>query len=129
MNKFKFIFIQIIILIILFILTFAKRFGPAIDKEKFERRSLLRHLEAVGFFFEKSKNPFTFISILDKYFIYRLQNLIKIRYLQKSNIINEIKKRYQIKPEDEDIFALNNEKNTVLRENKREEFIKKLKGV
>ncbi|MCK4798408.1 MAG: hypothetical protein KAT05_13595, partial [Spirochaetes bacterium] len=129
MGNFKLIFIQIIIILILFFLTFIKRFGHALDKEKFERRSLLRHLEAVGYFFEKAKDPIVYVKILDKYFLFQLKKLIKIRTSLKIDIINEIKKRYVIDKNDEEIFLLNNRTNIARKEVKREKFIRKLKGI
>jgi len=128
MSKFPFLLLQLLIITIIFFLTFIKRFGPPLDKDKFERRSLIRHLDAVGNFFEKSKNKSVFIKILDKYFLLRLNELIKIRYSSKNNIINEVKKRFDIEKNEEDIFLFNNANSIILREIKREKFIRKLKG-
>jgi hypothetical protein len=129
MGNFNFIFWQIIIIIIAFFIANIKRFGPWLDKDKFERRSLVKHIEAVGFFYEKSKNPFVYVNILDRYFFMRLKNIIRIRYNKRNDIINEVKKRYGLSREEEEIFLTNDYKNIVKKEIMREKFIRKLKGL
>jgi hypothetical protein len=128
-GNFKYLFLQLILIAVIFFLVFIKRFGMPVDKESFERRSLLGHLEAAGLFFEKSRNPAVISRIFDRYFLFRLKNILKIRYLSKNDLFNEINKRYGLSKNEIELFSFDYNKNIVQKEINREKFIRKLKGI
>ena len=126
MGNFKFLFIQLILILIIVFFTFFKRFGLIIDKEKFERKSTLYHLEAVGCFFEKSKNLQVITKRLDEYFYHKLKQIIRIGNIGEQHIFAEIKNRFNITKEEERLFKIDNYSDIVEIELKRLKFLKKL---
>ncbi len=132
-GNFLFLFLELLLLGLVFILAFWKRFGPVRDREQFARRSLLRHLDATGNFFEKTANPLVAVDILDRYFLARLRELLRLVSGSRSDIESEVKRR--LPPEDAvdapggDVFSLNRKQNLTARDFQRERIISRLKGV
>jgi len=58
MHHFPYLILQLIMIMMIFALIFIKRFGFPLEYDKYKKRSIVHHLEAVGFFFEKSKQIF-----------------------------------------------------------------------
>ncbi len=127
MSKFPFLMIQLIILTILFFLTFFKRFGPPLNFEQFNKRSILHHIEAVGYFFHKSKSLQSIVKIFDQYFLERLQKIIKFKSIDKQNMLNDIFKRYNLSNNEKKLFLMNNIPEITEIQHRRELFLKKLK--
>lgn len=130
MASFPYILLQLLILALIFFLTFFKRFGAAIDRDRYRKRSITRHLEAVGYFYQKSNNPENITNIFDGYFIERLRSLLRFRSTDEKSVTEELKKRYNLQGDEEKILAFNDTENITEVQIERELFIKKLrKGI
>jgi hypothetical protein len=123
----KWIMLQLLVILVLFFLAGMKRFGKPMNKEKFERRSLLRHLEAVGFYFEKMGNPEIVVNRFDHLFLYELKKSMKGAPFTGADLVEEVKKRYDVTPEEFDIFVMNSTSRIAERQKKRLQFLKKLR--
>lgn len=123
------LFLHMVFLGILFCLIFWKRFGPARDLEQFSKRTLLLHLTAAGNFYEKTKNPAVFADILDRFFLFRLRDLLHVRGGTAKELEERTKKRLDLSMQDEDAFAVDHTRNLVARDDRRERIILRLKGV
>jgi hypothetical protein len=142
-GNFLFLFLELLFLGLVFILVFWKRFGPVRDTEQFARRSLLRHLEATGNFFEKTSNPLVVVDVLDRYFLARLRELLRLVSGSRSDIEAEVQRRLPsldgapgegpaapgASARGADVFSLNLKTDLTARDFHRERIILRLKGV
>jgi hypothetical protein len=127
MNNFPFLFMQIIIISLIFFLTFFKRFGQALDFDKYKKRSIINHLISVGNFFQKSRTFQSIVRIFDQYFFERIQNIIKFKSINDQNMLNNISKRFNLTAEEKELFIKDNIPKIFEIQKRREIFIRKLK--
>jgi hypothetical protein len=127
MSGFPFIFMQLAILFIVFFLAYFKRFGSPLDMDLYKKRSVVRHLESVGYFFEKCRKDDIIVKIFDQYFMERLLKIIKIRASDEKNFISDLEKRFGLSKEDMKLFYFNNDNNIQENQIKREKFLRKFK--
>jgi hypothetical protein len=123
--NFRYLFIQILLFSVIFFLVYFKRFGQPLDRDLYRNRSVMRHLESIGYFFQKSGRNIIMVKIFDQYFFERLQKLIKVRVTEDKNFISEIKKRFDPENKDNRIFTQNDESDILINQINREKFLKK----
>ena len=104
-DKFPYLIAQILLLMLLFFLVYYKRFGDPVELDKYKKRTITGHLEAVGNFFQKSKYISNIVKLFDRYFMERLKEIIKFRFTNEKDLISEVKKRFDIPQADEKFSA------------------------
>ena len=124
---FPFLIIQFFIIFTVFFLSGIKRFGPALNPEKYRKRSLSHHLKSVSYFFEKTGKPLLLAKIFDKFFIYQIQQNTAHSKLSEKNISQKLKLRINISGSEEDIFLFNIPDGLIKRQRNRFKFIKKIR--
>ncbi len=120
-SNFPYLFIQICLLALMFFLVNFKRFGNVLDYNKYKKRSMTNHLEAVGNFFSNSRNISSIAGIFDDYFFEKLSRFFPGR--NQEELLDTLAKRYGDAVGSE-IFKRGHGRNTAKIEEKRRIFIK-----
>lgn len=120
--------LQLIGLLALFFLVYWKRWGPVRDMEKYSRRSLLLHLQAVANFFARCRRQQVAAFVLNRFFSSRLQDQLHLVFKSKGEIIAAVKKRLLLTSEELAAFEPK-AASLVNQELLRESIIQRLKGV
>jgi hypothetical protein len=127
MGSFPYILMQIVLIGLAFFLVHFKRFGKPLDKDLYKKRSVVRHLESIGYFYEKCKRNDIVVKIFDQYFMERLQRLIRIRVSDEKNFKDDLEKRFGLTTDEMKLFDLNDTKDILDNQIKREKFLRKFK--
>jgi len=120
--------LQVLCLLALFFLVYWKRFGPVRDMEKYTRRSLLIHLQAVANFFARCRRQEIAAFMLNRFFSYRLQEQLHLVSKSKKEIMALVKERLSLSLEEQAVFEPR-AASLVTQELLRENIIQRLKGV
>lgn len=128
-GAFKFISMQLLILAFIFFLIVIKRFGKPVNMLEFKNRLLKPHLNAVGYFFEKTNNETILNNILNEYFVFQLKQTLKF-FSSNSDLFEEINKRYNLSKEEQNLFDFEKKrtkKEIISLHIKRHKFVKKIR--
>lgn len=94
-GMFLLVWVQLLIFALFYVRTYRPRFGIAIDPDKYRRRSIIPHLEAIGNYYQKVRAVDLSDDILDNHFYRKLEKHFPLTK-NRNEIVLELTKRYNL---------------------------------